>query len=277
MAVTSENGRLRRVAVVSPKYYRPTEPINSKQVIEYKIGQIGRAELLEEHSVLVAALRECDVDVVEVVPNRLQPYALNVRDAAVMIGDQLIAGSMCKGVRRSEPFWIIPQVGHATDAVFLDSGYLEGGDVFVLRDAVLVGLSERTDPDGISALANVIDRQVISVALRPGVLHLDTALNLIGDTMVVAPDLLNNYDEVKQSFGVLNVGSILEVTASDAWDLETNFLFVAPALALASESSVVGRRILEGRDIQVVPIPMTQHHRIGGSVRCATLPLERAA
>lgn len=277
MAVTSENGRLRSVAVVSPKHYRPTEPINEKQVAEYQIGRIDLAQLLEEHSALVAALRECGVDVVELVPNPLQPYALNVRDSAVMIGDQLFAGSMGKDVRRSEPFWIIPQVGHATDAVFLDSGHLEGGDVFVLGDAVLVGISERTDSEGVAALAKVTDRQVIPVVLRPGVLHLDTALNLVGNTLVVAPELLSNYNEMKQSFDILNVASVSEVAARDAWDLETNFLFVAPDLALASESSIVGRGILENRGVEVIPVPMTQHHRIGGSVRCATLPLERTA
>lgn len=275
MAVTSENGRLRRVAVVSPKYYRTTEPINEKQVVEYQIGQIDHAELLEEHEALVAALHGCGVDVVEVVPNPLQPYALNVRDSAVMIGHQLFAGSMGKDVRRSEPFWIIPQIGHATDAVFLDSGHLEGGDVFLLEGAVLVGLSERTDTEGAAALAKVTDRRVIPVALKPGVLHLDTALNFVGQELVVAPDLVEDFGVLRREVAALGVVSVSEITSDEAWELETNFFFVGPDTALSSAASSKGRAILEDRGIAVVPVPMTQHHRIGGSVRCATLPLER--
>jgi N-dimethylarginine dimethylaminohydrolase len=277
VAVASENGCLLRVAVVSPKYYRPTEPINEKQVVEYQIGQIDHPELLEEHVALVAALRECGVDVVEVEPNPLQPYALNVRDSAVMIGHQLFAGSMGKDVRRSEPFWIIPQIGHATDAVFLNSGHLEGGDVFLLADAVLVGLSERTDKAGAAALAEATDRRVIPVPLRPGVLHLDTALNLVGQELMVAPDLVEDFGALRRQVAGLGVVSILEITSAEAWELETNFLFVGPAAAVCSAASSKGRVILEDRGIAVVPVPMTQHHRIGGSVRCATLPLDRTS
>jgi N-dimethylarginine dimethylaminohydrolase len=115
------------------------------------------------------------------------------------------------------------------------------------------------------------------VALKPGVLHLDTALNFVGDELVVAPDLIEDFEAFRREVGSLGVVAVTEVTAEEAWELETNFLFVSPDTALASATSSKGRAILADRGVRVVSVPMSQHHRIGGSVRCATLPLERAA
>ena len=277
MAVTNENGALKSVGVVSPKYYKRTDPINEKQAVEYALGAVDPGQLIDEHAALTDILRASGASLIEIEPNPLQPYALNVRDAAVVIGEQLIACSMGKGVRQTEPFWLVPQLAWAANVVFIGSGSLEGGDVFVFDCACLVGLSERTDLAGMNSLASVIEFDAIPVPLKPGVLHLDTALNLIGDKLVVAPDLLADYNGFKRRPNSLNVSTVSPVTAEATWDLATNFFFLEPKRALTSATSTVGRHILESSGVEVIDVPMAQHHRIGGSVRCATLPLERVA
>lgn len=276
MRVESEDGRLIAVGVASPALFHVTSPINARQTFEFSQEPIDHVALISEHMSLVAALRKHGVRVVEIEPHPLLPYILNVRDSLVVVGNHLVGAAMGRSVRHAEPFWIAPQLGAQASVRFIETGRLEGGDVLVLDRVCFVGISERTDPTGAGRLAEITARQAVLVLLEPGVLHLDTVLNVIGDVVVLAPELIGDAGRVIDELAVHGIRDVIEVSSQQAWELEPNFLALDPQTVLLGEGSVLVASALESRGLRVIRVPMDQHHRIGGSVRCATLPLDRA-
>lgn len=55
----------------------------------------------------------------------------------------------------------------------------------------------------------------------------------------------------------------------------TNFRCVNFQHVLTSDTCASTQLMLESRGFDVTAVAMSEHHRIGGSVRCATLVLER--
>jgi arginine deiminase len=126
------------------------------------------------------------------------PNLFFTRDAAMVVGDGIIIGSMRHTVRWSEEVLMKTLFRYhpllANQGIFYDgseerrAGYtLEGGDFHVLRpDLVLMGLSERSSPgafDGIAeqvmARAGVKDVMVVVLPLDRAMIHLDMIFTMI--------------------------------------------------------------------------------------------------
>jgi dimethylargininase len=68
---------------------------------------------------------------------------------------------------------------------------VDGGDVLVTPDAVLIGLSARTGRDGAKALAGkleILGRRSRTVEVPEGMLHLKTGVSLLGEETILATD-----------------------------------------------------------------------------------------
>ena len=275
----NEFGALRAVAVASPAAFRPTSPINARQAREYPQAAIDVMRLVEEHRAVVAALRSHGTAVVEIPPHPDLPYLLNVRDACVVVGQSLVACRMGRRVRAPEPYWVAAQIGPPSDSQLrtVVRGRIEGGDVFQLGPHAVVGLGSRTSAAGVSALLKATCLETAdTIELAPGVLHLDTAFNAIGRTALVARSLCRSPEQVWAALRRLDVDDVVELTAEQAERFGTNFLALGERAVLASASCPEVTAALEARGIEVHAVAMDEHERIGGSVRCMTLPLVRA-
>jgi hypothetical protein len=72
---------------------------------------------------------------------------------------------------------------------------LEGGDVFQVGGALLVGVSQRTSSEGTSATLGHLGRDVHVVELAAGALHLDTVFNVVGGLALIAEQGVKDVDE----------------------------------------------------------------------------------
>jgi dimethylargininase len=73
-------------------------------------------------------------------------------------------------------------------------GFVEGGDILVTAREILVGRSERTDADGVSELAAIVERRGYSlreVRTPPGVLHFKTDCSLLDEETILATPRLD--------------------------------------------------------------------------------------
>lgn len=269
LCVEAEWDRLTAVAMVRPEHFALTEPINSTQRRFYGTESRPSASLLvDQHASVVRALTAAGVQVVDVEPTSDLPYQFNVRDAAVVIGSRLILGRMVRRERKLEPAAL-----GAESAVTVPAGQLEGGDIAVTPDEVFVGLGERTDESGYASLRDLLSgtRKVTPIRLAAGVLHLDVAANLLSPDVGVlhrpsiAGDLPKSLREIEW----------IEITDDEFAEQAANILALGRKKIILDIRHERLKKSLEIRGFQCVTVQLDEITKVGGGVRCMTLPLVR--
>jgi dimethylargininase len=147
-------------------------------------------QFLTEHRGYQQALVDAGVQVVDLGALNQFPDAVFVEDAALCVGELAVALRPGAPSRAGEADAMVddlrPWFG---EVVRLNAGHVDGGDVLVTGQEVLVGCSARTNPAGVAALAEALAPQGLPVRLvdtPAGVLHFKTDCAVLDDTTVFA-------------------------------------------------------------------------------------------
>ena len=148
------------------------------------------ADVLAEHAGYAAALTEAGLTLTMLDPLEQFPDAIFVEDPALVFPEGAIVLKPGAPSRAAEGAFLRPalaaQFGQVLD---LPSGHADGGDVLVLPDKVLIGLSARTDRAGAEALAGLVEQlgyAAVIAATPAEVLHLKTASSLLDEETVLS-------------------------------------------------------------------------------------------
>ncbi|GEA52521.1 arginine deiminase [Vibrio inusitatus NBRC 102082] len=195
-----------------------------------------------------------------------------------------------------------------------DNTNIEGGDVLVIgRGSVLIGMSERTTPQGVENLAHRLFEtgqatQVIALRLPKtrSCMHLDTVMTQLNiDTFSIYPEVINSSLEtwiltpsekgrvhavqadsyasaIKDALGlqelkIVTTGGNSYEAEREQWNDANNVLTVKPGVVIGYERNVYTNEKYEQAGIKVISIPGNELGRGRGGARCMSCPIERDA
>lgn len=152
--------------------------------------------MLEAHAAYCATLRKTGAKVIELDPLESFPDAQFVEDTALCLPQGAILMRPGAPSRVGEVAKIAPVIHACFDKVeeIKSPGHIEGGDILVTEKEILVGRSARTDADGVSQLAMIVDKwgyKLREVFTPEGVLHFKTDCSLMDEETILATKRLD--------------------------------------------------------------------------------------
>ncbi len=304
---------------VAPELREWFDSLPAQELSRYLIGGAIREDLPFRPQGLVGASFQPTTFVLAPLPNQMF-----VRDTSAWLFGGVSLNPMAFPARRREtlhleavyrnhplfatadfPIW------YGGDGLDHYPAFVEGGDLLAIGNrTLLVGMGERTSPQGVEAVARamfeagVLDLViVVELPKMRAYMHLDTVLTQVDrDAFLVYPGLRQRLRPFLMTPGrgrhlrveaaddllatlarVLDVPRIRTfetggnelIAAREQWDDGNNVLAVEPGVVLAYERNVDTNRRLRDAGIEVLAIPGFELGRGRGGPRCMTCPLAR--
>lgn len=202
------------------------------------------------------------------------------RDIGFAIDDTFFCANPRRYYRKRELEGLKNLLPRFSKAVHLESGVIEGGDVIVDEQYIIVGLGEETDKEGVDCLrkklkASGIDREVVTIEFtHRGIIHLDTKFNIPAKGI----GLIHPGSFKPASLKWLeNHFDLIEATDEETANIEINTFALSPRKVAMRERSERLASLLEAKGVETILLDYSEVTKLPGSFRCTTLPIERIA
>jgi dimethylargininase len=219
---------------------------------------------LRQHEKYCDALRACGAKVLMLDANRDHPDCVFVEDTAIVLDEIAVMMSMGAPSRRGEPAGIETALRpyRKIERVSLPAT-IDGGDVVRAGRSLFVGVSPRTNADGINQLREVVRPYGYTVTGVPvrRCLHLKTACSALPDGR-----FLVNAKWIDVS--PLPADALVPVPESEPW---VGDVLVIDGNVIASDAFPETLRLLASAGFGVLPVGVSEFAKAEGGVTCMSL------
>ncbi len=152
-------------------------------------------QMLADHAAYRAKLTEAGANVITLPALPAFPDGHFVEDTALCLPEAVIFMSPGVPSRFGEVNEMRSNIAHLFPAThqILPPAYIEGGDILFTGQEILVGVSQRTNAEGIAALTRIVScwgYDVRTVQTPPDVLHFKTDCSLLDDNVILSTERL---------------------------------------------------------------------------------------
>jgi dimethylargininase len=223
-----------------------------------------------EHAAYVAALEQAGLAVEILPPLDAFPDAVFVEDPAFGEHEGAILLRPGAASRLGEADELAPVLQRRFERVLtLDRDFADGGDVLVLPDEILIGLSARTDRQGAERLVELVrelGRTARIVETPSGVLHFKTACALLTEETVFATPAL----------AAVGCFAGLEVLGTPAGEEKAaNLLRINDRVLIGADYPRTAETLAR-RGYDLVPLPVGEIRKIDAGLSCMSLRWQAA-
>lgn len=232
-----------------------------------QLGQPIYEKALEQHKCYIEALKKCGVNVTVLPADDAFPDSCFVEDVAVVTAKCAVITNPGASTRNHETESMIPVLKNFYPEDKIEyikaPGTLEGGDVMMCGDTFYVGLSARTNEEGIKQFSDILGKYgytVIAVPLEK-VLHLKTGVNYLeNNKMLVCGEFID-----KAEFASYDRIVIPEDEAYAANCIWMNGTVIVPEGYPAVKAAV------EAAGYPVLCVDTSEFRKIDGGLSCLSL------
>ena len=299
--IKNETGKLKSVVLGQPKSMGPIPTLEesydakSYHSIEHNIYP-KEEDIISEVSAFEAVLKKYDVEVLRpaIIKDYNQVFA---RDVAFVIEDKMIISNVIKDREDEQEAYrkIFEKVEWRKIINLPETAHIEGGDVIVWNDYLFIGTcysedyrsfkTARTNEYAIEILKEYFPKKrIIDLDLKKndkvpyeGVLHLDCTFNPVGkDKCIIYKNGFvdqNDYELIIDIFGEENC---FHVTDEEMFEMNPNIFSISPEVVVSDETFTRMNDFLRNEwGFTVEEIPYREISKMGGLLRCSTMPLVR--
>lgn len=253
-------------------------------------------DIAKEMTAFEQILLKYNVEVLRplILPNCNQVFA---RDVAFVIDDKIITSNIIPDRADEQEAYspIYDKIAFNKIYNLPEKAHVEGGDIVLYGDTVFVGIYTKYDyPDFKTARTNLYassflkelfpDKLFIPLDLmkndinpRMGILHLDCTFMPVGKgkAIVYRKGFSNDCDcnFIIDFFGKENV---FEINMEEMYTMNTNIFSISPSVVVSEERFTrLNRHMADQWGMTVEVVPYHEISKMGGLLRCSTLPLVR--
>lgn len=279
ISINNEYDQLKKVVVSSAESYDPSTIALNNETIKYYAENGGvptKEAILKEQKNFWNTLKDLNVEVLIAEQVEGAKGQMFTRDLAFVIGNKFFISNMRKENRAGAiNGWkhIINQID-ANNIIKVPSNvYLEGGDVIIDNKTIYVGISERTNMEGVEFLRSALDESytIIPLQLKPKFLHLDVVLTIINPKLAI----VYKAGLEEKSYKLLESYHKIEITEKEQFELATNVFVINPETIIMNSHHTRLANELEKLGKNIIPLDLSETAKDGGAFRCTTCPLER--
>jgi dimethylargininase len=232
------------------------------------LGVPGYDRALGQHARYCDALRECGLAVTVLEADLRFPDSTFVEDTAVLAARGAVLARPGAASRQGEVAAIRPEISRFFPAPLeiQPPGTLDGGDICEAGDHFFLGLSKRTNEEGVRQLAAHLagmgyTSSVVDVRGMAGILHLKSGISYIGEnTLVVMEEMAGN--NLFRGYKLLPVAAN-ETYAANCVRVNDRVLVAAGYSRFTAE--------LEARGYHPLVLEMQEFQKMDGGLSCLSL------
>jgi dimethylargininase len=228
------------------------------------LGAPDFALACEQFDLYVAALEGLGLEMIVLEALEGYPDAHFVEDTAVLTTDMSVITNPGAPARRGERPSIAQVLGSQGQHDRIRApGTLDGGDVLMIDNHFLIGISDRTNPEGARQLGDILDSfgytwQTVPVGAG---LHFKSSVNQVAENVLLVTDAFADCQELSR-YRLIQVPEGEEYAA--------NTLYINGRLIMPTGYPGT-RSLLETLDLPIIELNTSEFRKMDGGLTCLSL------
>ena len=221
--------------------------------------------ILEEQSNYIKAMEEAGLKINLLEPLEEYPDSIFVEDPAITYKSTVIILNPFDPSRNGEKNIIKEEIKHLFDNIlFVEDGYVEGGDVLNINNHFIIGLSNRTNILGAKNLSIILQKlgATVDVCETPNdVLHFKSECSTIDDDTILVSSKMAQLDFLKSNYHLIEL-PIGEEGAANA--LRINDKLLLPDGFIKAEEML-------SKKYEIIKVKVDEISKVDAGLSCMSL------